>query len=517
MRCAALLRQSLLSWRRIVVRQGMQSHSATSYRRPISHAICRPANPLVPQHPFVLHPAALGVVNVHGPQQKQHWWRVSRSLTLPTMAAAGVGAAGSSAEAGEASSGVSGSGAWLEPRFVVEGSPGGPLAGLSFGAKDLFDVKGHPTGFGNPTWLQTHPAAAEAHAPAVQVLLDAGATLTGKTHMDEIAYSLNGENTHYGTPLNPAASPGRIPGGSSSGSASAVACGEADFSLGSDTAGSVRVPAAYCGLFGFRSTWGRISLEGARPLSLSYDTGGCFARSAELLQRIGGVLLTTTDGGAAASGGSGMELKRWLVATDAFDLADKEAGQAIYNALSADFEGVKAALGSAPTEVSVSDAIGKDLFHCMDVFRVTQGREIWEAHGEWVTTASPSFGPGVRERFEMCSRITDAEVQEALAARERIREAVWRLLGDDGILALPTAPGPAPLINTPAAELDAFRKRLISVCSIASLCQLPQVNIPVASVEGGPVGLGLIGPRGSDEQLLAITARLAGVLGIADS
>jgi amidase len=167
----------------------------------------------------------------------------------------------------------------------MKGTPGGPLAGLTFGVKDIYDIAGHKSGFGSPDWLRTHDAAART-APVVQRLLDAGADMVGKTHTDEITWSLNGENAHYGTPVNVNA-PGRIPGGSSSGSAAAVAGGLCDFALGSDTGGSVRAPASFCGIYGIRPTHGRVSLEGACPLAPSFDTCGWFARSAEVLERVG--------------------------------------------------------------------------------------------------------------------------------------------------------------------------------------------------------------------------------------
>ncbi|GIL60003.1 hypothetical protein Vafri_14638 [Volvox africanus] len=162
--------------------------------------------------------------------------------------------------------------AYIDKSLIVPGVAEGPLRGLSFAVKDLFDVAGHLTGFGNPIWLETHPPATHT-APAVQALLNAGATLRGKTHMDELAYSLNGENVHYGTPINPAA-PGRIPGGSSSGSAVAVACGDVDIGLGTDTGGSIRVPASFCGLLGIRPSWGRVSAEGTAALAPSFTTPG---------------------------------------------------------------------------------------------------------------------------------------------------------------------------------------------------------------------------------------------------
>ena len=188
------------------------------------------------------------------------------------------------------------------------GAASGPLAGLTFGAKDIYDVAGHKTGFGSPDWLRTH-GPAERTAPAVQRLLDAGAHLVGKTHTDEMTYSLNGENPHYGTPVNVNA-PGRIPGGSSSGSAAAVAAGLVDFALGSDTGGSVRAPASFCGIFGMRPTHGRIPLDGACPLAATFDTAGWFARDATLLERVGRVLLA--DSAIAPASGAGIDCRRRL-------------------------------------------------------------------------------------------------------------------------------------------------------------------------------------------------------------
>ena len=172
--------------------------------------------------------------------------------------------------------------------FDLSGVPGGALSGLSFGAKDLFDISGHVTGYGNPEWARTHAPAVNT-AFAVQALLDAGASLKGKTHTDELAYSLMGVNAHYGTPRN-SADPRRVPGGSSSGSAAAVAAGLVDIGLGSDTGGSVRMPASFCGVWGLRSTFGLIPLEGAMPFTRSFDTVGWFAKDGDLMDRAAGAL-----------------------------------------------------------------------------------------------------------------------------------------------------------------------------------------------------------------------------------
>src|SRR5258705_5873527 len=156
------------------------------------------------------------------------------------------------------------------PVLRIAGAAGGPLGGLTFAAKDLCDVAGHPTGGGNPDWGRAHPVPTR-HAWAVQRLLDAGARLVGKTVTDEVSLGILGENPFDGTPLNPKA-PDRVPGGSSSGSASAVAQGLCDTALGTDTGGSVRVPASFCGLHGIRPTHGRLDLTGMTRQAPGSDT-----------------------------------------------------------------------------------------------------------------------------------------------------------------------------------------------------------------------------------------------------
>lgn len=169
----------------------------------------------------------------------------------------------------------------------------GPLSGLSFAVKDVFDIKGNTSGAGNPDWLRTHPPA-ESTAPALLALLQRGAALEGTTQTDELMYSLNGENAHYGTPINPVA-PDRIPGGSSSGSAVAAAAGLVDFAIGTDTGGSIRIPSSYCGLYGFRPTHGAVSTEGLIPLAHSFDTVGWMSRDVNILLKTGCVLLKKTS------------------------------------------------------------------------------------------------------------------------------------------------------------------------------------------------------------------------------
>lgn len=176
---------------------------------------------------------------------------------------------------------------------LVRGAQGGELRGLTVAVKDLFAVAGHRIGAGNPTWLAESPTEL-TNASVVQSLLAMGANITGIVQTDEFAYSLGGTNVHYGTPRNPAA-PGRIPGGSSSGPASAVALGLVDVGLGTDTAGSIRVPASYCGLYGFRPSHGVLAVQGLLPLAPSFDTVGWLAGDAVTFQRVAEVLLPPTD------------------------------------------------------------------------------------------------------------------------------------------------------------------------------------------------------------------------------
>lgn len=374
---------------------------------------------------------------------------------------------------------------------AVAGSGRGPLAGLTFGVKDIYDIAGHKTGFGSPDWLATH-APATSTAPVVAGLLAAGADMLGKTQTDELTYSLNGENAHYGTPVNVNA-PGRIPGGSSSGSAAAVAGKLVDFALGSDTGGSVRAPASFCGIYGMRPTHGRIPLAGACALAKSFDTAGWFARDAVLLERVGQVLL-----GAERPPAPG-EL---LLAQDALALLDTEAVAAVQPALAR----ITAAIG-APRPVTVS---AEGLPQWFQAFRVLQGAEIHAQLGDWMAKAKPRLGPGVRERMAWVSTITADEVVRAQAVRDAVRLHMDDLLADNAVLVLPTVSDIAPLLNTPAAELDDFRARAMSLLCIAGLAGLPQLSLPLATLRGCPLGLSLVAARGNDALLLALARRITG-------
>ena len=383
-------------------------------------------------------------------------------------------------------------------KFTIFGNPSAknnPLKDLNFAAKDIIDVAGHVTGCGNPDWLKTHSAADET-AGCIQDLLDVGANLVGKTVTEELATGLTGENIHYGTPLNVNA-PGRVSGGSSSGSAAAVAAGLVDFALGSDTGGSVRAPASFCGLYGIRPSHGRVSLESVMKLAPSFDTIGWFARSPELLRDIARVLLKKSN----HSLGPG----KFLVASDIMNIVPDPIRLALMESV----EKVTQILGPAKSIV-VSNAEGlPGLENWVSVTRAIWGGESWEVHGDWIKKVKPIFGSGVASRFQARSNVTPDELAVARIQRDAIADHLSELLNNGNIIALPSSPGIAPVIGGQDSDIDPFRECNEPIGCISGLGRLPQITIPMAKFDGFPLGLGLAAASGNDEILLDIAVTLA--------
>jgi amidase len=379
----------------------------------------------------------------------------------------------------------------------LKGATSGPLAGLSCVAKDMYAIKGERTGAGNPDWLANQQPAT-AHAAAIEKLLAAGASITGKTICDEFFYSVAGINAHYGTPVNVRA-PGRIPGGSSSGSAAACAASACDFALGSDTGGSVRIPASLCGLYGIRPSHGRIDTRGAMDMSPTFDTIGWFALSAGVLRKVGGVLLN-----AAANNVSVDEL---IIADDGLAEADAPVAALLRDALKA-----MAAVLPPAKPVRIAPAGGLDVWR--DAVRIIQAHEIWQVYGRFVEEKHPRFGPGVAERMQIASQITKAEADAARKVHAAARDHIRSVVKPGTVMALPSAPCIAPRIDTSPADQESYRIRVMRLTCIAGLGGLPQLSIPVGTVDGCPVGLSLIGWAGGDEALLDLAAALARTCGL---
>jgi len=367
---------------------------------------------------------------------------------------------------------------WL-PRLSVPGVSGA-LSGLRLAVKDLVDVAGLPTGAGHPRWLATHPVAGR-DAVAYAGLVEAGATFVGKVHTDEFAYSMFGSNAHYGTPDNPRA-PGHLPGGSSSGPAAAVAAGRADIGLGTDTAGSVRIPASWCGLYGLRPSHHRVSRAGIVPLAPSFDVPGPLCAELTTLRLAAAAML---DGPSAG------DPRRLLLPPDLWTLADPAVRAALR-------PGVDRLRSRLRTDDRPALPAGLDY---RAAFAVVQGREFWRAHGEWITRERPEFGPGVGARVRAAAARTDAEVAAALLVLADARAALRERLGTDGVMVVPSTPVPAPP-RDPLSGVADLRARLLALTTPASLAGLPALSLPAGAVDGRPVGLCLVGPPGADERLI---------------
>ena len=378
------------------------------------------------------------------------------------------------------------------PRCRVQGAATGPLAGRSFAVKDLIDVAGVPTGGGNPDWPRYHPTPTR-HAAVVQALLAAGASIVGKTVTDEVSLGILGENAHDGTPPNPAA-PGRVPGGSSSGSASAVAAGLCDFALGTDTGGSVRVPASFSGLYGIRPTHGRIDFTGIAPQAPASDTCGWFARDAVTFAAVGEVLCADTLPHALPF--------QLLVATDAFGFAE----DAVQQALAPMIDRLAAVIG-ARRDVTMAPP-GLSVWQRAQ--RVLQSSEAWATFEPWLDTCNPRMAFGVARALVFGSALTDAERAAATLMRIEARARMKMLLPPGTILCLPTTPFPAPEIGLPSSVLNPLRERISCLTAHGGLTGVPQVNLPGATIGGLPIGLSIVGARGTDLELMRVAVAMEG-------
>jgi amidase len=385
---------------------------------------------------------------------------------------------------------------WRErgaPLVVPAGS--GPLDGVRLAVKDVHAVAGHRIGAGNPAWLaeaapQTH------HSRALQSLLDAGAEVTGIAQTDELTYSLDGTNAHYGTPPNPAA-PGRIPGGSSSGPASAVALGEADAGLGSDTAGSIRVPASYCGLYGMRPTHGAVPVAGMVPLAPRFDTVGWLTRDAGTLLRVGDVLLPpeqdATDHAAGAPAAFRTALVDAALLTPA-DTAVRESFEAAASQLAAR-NGLR---GERCPPLSGDNATRAD------AFSTVQARQVHECDGAWVAAHPDALGPDIARRFAWAAAVSPERARHAEELLRATARDLRAALSPSSVLLLPAAAGPAPRADSGSTERDDVRARTIQLTCLAGIAGLPCVTLPRMTAGGLPVGLCVIAGRGRDRALLQL-------------
>ena len=379
----------------------------------------------------------------------------------------------------------------------LKGAASGPLAGLNAVVKDMYDIAGERTGCGSPEWLATHPPAAR-NCPPVQKILDAGATIIGKTVCDEYFYSVSGTNAHYGTPVNVRA-PGRLPGGSSAGSAAACGAGLCDFALGSDTGGSVRVPASFNGIYGLRPTHERIEHSGVADMAPSFDVPGWFAATPGVFRKVGAVLLDSRRVAA--------KIDRVVMLEDAFAQAEEPVADLLRTLLEFMSDDLP---GMAHGRIAPG---GFDPWR--EAFRVVQAYETWQTFGGFITKHKPNIGPGVKERMQFASTVTRVQADASREVVNKARDHIRQIAGPGTVLALPTAPSISPKIEISGPELEEFRTRVMRLTCTSGISGLPQMSIPGATINGCPIGLSFIGWAGGDEALLDLACELSRHCGMA--
>lgn len=373
---------------------------------------------------------------------------------------------------------------------IVEHSPApfrltksGELSNTRFVVKDLFAIKGVKNSAGNPDWLANHPAALKT-ASSVNKCLNEGAEFSGLSLTDELAYSLEGNNPHVGIIENPVA-PGCYTGGSSTGSAALVASKHADIGLGTDTGGSIRVPASFCGLYGFRPSINTIDKDGLIPLAPDFDTVGLFTRSAHLLQVAGNLLLNQLATEKSA------QFTRGIILTDFFALVDSKEQSASKTAL----ENIQHFYNSTE-KLSIPPNLVNDL---AEIFRILQGRNAWLTHRAWLET-EPKISPKLKTRFAMAKAISDDEVQAAKKSQGLLKDFLDKAINPDATLIMPTTPITAPVIGQ---YTETLRKKTLQFTALAGLAGWPQCHLPLNQSHNKPSGLSLIKRQYDDRSLLA--------------
>ncbi|MDR9827249.1 amidase family protein [Vibrio sp. FNV 38] len=380
----------------------------------------------------------------------------------------------------------------IEPKAL------GPLSGLSFVFKDLFDVKGFVTGAGNPAWQETHQVAI-ATSPVVNALLSFGAKCVGRVQTDELAYSLNGQNKHYGTPINPAAKD-CIPGGSSSGSAVAVARKDCDFSIGTDTGGSVRVPASYCSLYGLRPTLNALDLSYSFELAKSFDTAGIFARKLSVMEQVWQCVSSYQP---ASHKPAAVSYKKMYLDNQLASVLSRERRDRINEVLRA--SKIKLVEGDFFAEN------GWTLEALSHLFRTIQGYEIIQQHGQWLAQHQASLDKEIALRVEWAKAMTSEQYDHAKSLQETFCQTVLsHIKAHECCWLIPTTPTGPPRLDSTQDYLARYRSILMGLTSIAGLSGLPQLHLPLKDLTEGPCGFSLMGlPH--QESVLINTAKALSV------
>ncbi|KAI3815592.1 hypothetical protein L1987_15266 [Smallanthus sonchifolius] len=385
-----------------------------------------------------------------------------------------------------------------------------PLTGLSFAVSDLFDINGFVTGFGNPDWERTHEAASQT-SPVVSTLVDGGATCVAKTVLDEMSFGISGENRNYGTPTNPVV-PARIPGGSCSGAAVAVAAKLVDFSLGVDTVGGVRQPAGHCGILGFRPSYGVVSHLGIIPISTSLDTVGWFAMDPSILHRVGQVLLqgqftVQRNPRSVIIADDCFQLSKipihWLTQAVIRSTENLFGKQVLKHEILSDYIASRVpSLKALDSNKSNGDVKSSSLKSLANIMQLLRRHEFSHNHFEWISSVKPALDPLISAQVQERLELTDKDIENFIAVKIELRSALNALLKDDGVLVIPTVSSPPPKLGAKELSSEDYLMTEFSLTALASISGCCQVVIPLGLYENYPVSVSLMAKHGGDRFLL---------------
>ena len=368
------------------------------------------------------------------------------------------------------------------PKNKIQTSYKGNLLDMRFLCKDMCQIKGFKTSCGNPDFYK-HTAEATENAPFLEKILNEGAILEGITICDEFFYSIIGENIHYGTPSNKNA-PNCVPGGSSSGSAAALTQINYDFTIGTDTGGSVRVPASFCGIYGFRPTHGRINLNKVYPMSESFDTLGWFSNNKSNMLKVGKVFFDHFEE-------IPIEQKNILIPIDIINNLDENIKSQFYDYCENKFKNLK--------KVQLSNYNKSELAEC---FRVIQGYEIKLSMLPWIQKYNPKISTEINSRFEVTKNITVNMYNESINLRKEFVSELDKNLSKEALIIFPTTPFSAPITGQSDDDLSELRKKVMEFTCIGGLSSRPQISIPKFKGSNGPIGLSILGNKNADEIIL---------------